>query len=77
MGIQASARRRSTIQQRNSMRPDGNAAINENLNDDFSDSESEQSGKYALHCKHFLKSINFYLTQAAYYDLAWYKKVDF
>ncbi|XP_068231758.1 chitin synthase chs-2-like isoform X2 [Palaemon carinicauda] len=44
MGIQPSSRRRSTIQPRNSMRPDGNGSVNENLDDEFSDSESEQSG---------------------------------
>lgn len=43
MGIAVSARRRSTIQPRHSIRPDGTSVVNDNL-DNFSESESEQSG---------------------------------
>lgn len=44
MGITPSARRRSTMQQRVSLRSDGVTVINENLEDDESESESGDSG---------------------------------
>ncbi|XP_047473988.1 chitin synthase chs-2-like isoform X2 [Penaeus chinensis] len=44
MGIAPSARRRSTMQQRVSLRSDGVTVINENLEDDESESESGDSG---------------------------------
>ncbi|XP_042240833.1 chitin synthase chs-2-like isoform X2 [Homarus americanus] len=44
MGIAPSARRRSTMQPRSSIRGDGVSSINEDIANDYSDSESEKSG---------------------------------